>query len=424
MDHYLSPPTSLPLLPAGEKGGGLGSASDADAYADFVRRAGRELVTVPDSAMSLLCGSTFLALRPDLYEKVRQGQTRFGAPAEQVHEDLMASCAMWRRTFPRRLHFWFVRGVKYLVLLLRLVWLLRIVFPLTSRKMRGPSLDISLASHPPRYATPTQGTGCPAGCPGREDSPPQASIVVLSYNRLPYLQTTIAAFLETVGDPCHELIVVDNGSRDGSVEFLRGCRQRGTISKLVLLQENQGISAGYNHGFAAADERSEYVMKLDSDIKILSHGWLAEAIDFLSANRDVGFVALNQVNHPMLRFLAPLRRGGRELLDFADWTVGSAMIIPMRVKRELGSFIEDPELSYAPDDIDYYVRASRKGYRAFFLRKMLVYHQTDLDRSAYRQYTRSKPAGESSQLAIRLAGEYDRGVRPLTVHYEKYCRST
>ena len=76
------------------------------------------------------------------------------------------------------------------------------------------------------------------------------------------------------------------------------------------------------------------------------------------------------------------------------------------------------------DDIDFYVRTSRKGYRAFYLRKMLVYHQTELDRGKYREYDRAKPAGRSSQLAIRLAGQYDRGLRPLEVHYEKYGRSS
>ncbi len=163
-------------------------------------------------------------------------------------------------------------------------------------------------------------------------------------------------------------------------------------------------------------------MKLDSDIRILSRNWLAEAVGFLASNPDVGFVALNQINHPMLRLLRSHWRKGRELMDFADWTAGGAMIIPARTRAELGCFIEDPELAYSPDDIDYYVRASRQGYRVFYLRKVLVYHQSELDRGAYREYNLAKPAVQSSQTAIRLAGEYDRGVRPLAVHYEKYRR--
>ncbi len=103
--------------------------SDSAAYRDFVRRAARDLVAVPDSVMSLLCGRSFLALRPELYEKVREGQARFGLSTAQVYDDLAASCAIARRTLAYRLYFCFVRGVKYLFLLLRLAWLARVVFP-------------------------------------------------------------------------------------------------------------------------------------------------------------------------------------------------------------------------------------------------------------------------------------------------------
>jgi len=383
---------------------------DPDSYSDFVQRAAKGLLVVPEGPMSLLCGSDFGDLRPDLFGEVRQGQARFGLPTERVYDDIIASRARQRRIFACRWYFWFVRGAKYLVLMLRLLWILGIVVPRISRKLAKSSANTPLATPPSRCKV------------GRIRTPPQTSIVVLSFDRLSYLQNTIASFLKTVDDPRHELIVVDNGSQDGSVEYLRDRHERGIISKLILLPDNQGISAGYNHGFAARDEHSEYVMKLDSDIEILSPGWLAEAIGFLSTNPDVGFLAFNQVNHPILRVLRPLRRGKWELMDFADWTVGSAMIIPTRVMEELGFYIEDPQLRYTPDDIDYYVRASRNGYRCFFLRNLLVYHQSHLDRSVYREYSRAKPAGESSQLAIRLAGEYDRGIRPLTVHYEKYRR--
>jgi len=410
MDDYLLPSVTASTPQVGDGYRSSEKMFEREAYGDFVQRSAKGLLVVPDGPMSLLCGSGFGDLRPDLFGKVRQGQARFGMPTEQVYDDVLASRAIQRRTFACRWYFWFVRRTKYLVVMLRLLWILGFVIPRISRKLRKSSANAMLATPPSRCEI------------GRMSTPPRASIVVLSFDRLSYLRNTIAAFLETVDDPRHELIVVDNGSQDGSVHYLRDCHKRGIISKLILLPDNQGISAGYNHGFAARDENSEYVMKLDSDIEILSPNWLAEAIGFLSKNPDVGFVALNQVNHPMLRLLPLLRRGEWELMDFAGWTVGSAMIIPTRVMEEIGFYIEHPQLHYTPDDIDYYVRASRKGYRCFFLRNLLVFHQWYLDHSLYREYRRAKPAGESSQLAIRLAGEYNRGTRPLTVHYEKYRR--
>ena len=161
-------------------------------------------------------------------------------------------------------------------------------------------------------------------------------------------------------------------------------------------------------------------MKLDSDIQILTPDWLRQATDFLFAHPQVGFVALNQVNHPVLRVLPPQRVGETEVMDFGGWPCGSAMLVPKRVQREVGCFVEDTQLKYVPDDIDYFARVSRKGYRVVFLRRLLVHHQGHLDWGQYRVYNRGKPVRQSAQLALQLARDYDRGVRPVELHYEKY----
>jgi GT2 family glycosyltransferase len=250
---------------------------------------------------------------------------------------------------------------------------------------------------------------------------PLTSIVMLSYNRLPYLRNTLSALLEISAGAPYELIVVDNGSSDGSAEFLQAAHEKGQVAKLLLLGENQGISAGYNQGFALADKNTGYFMKLDSDIKVLTQGWLGKVVDFLEANRQVGFVALNQVNDAFLTLLPLVRFGGAEVMDYSEWQLGSAMVFSKRLMDEIGVFIEDAEMTFVPDDIDYYVRASRKGYRAFYLRDVHVYHQWELDLKDYRAYTRGKPRDASIRLALRLARDYDRATRPLEVRYEKYA---
>jgi glycosyltransferase involved in cell wall biosynthesis len=382
---------------------------DTGPYREFLRRLAANLAATPETTVSLLSGRNFLDLRPDVFEAVRQGESEFGLPCEEVYEDLIAARDRRQRTCSGRVHCGLIRSLKRAVMQLRLLAVLWLVFPLTSRRMRR-----RIADDAPRENRPARGDR-PA-----QRAAPRVSIVVLSYNRLAYLRNTIDAVLETTQSVQYELIVVDNGSQDGSVEFLKDARRQGHVAKLVLLRENLGISAGYNYGFAVADERSEYLMKLDGDIQLLSDGWLAKVVGFLAANRQVGFVALTQVNHPMLRLPPRLRMGGQDVMDFVEWPSGGAMVIPKRVRCELGDFIEDGQMKYAPDDIDYGARAVRKGYRALFLRKVLVYHQTDLDKSAYRDYNSGKPAVASSQLALQLAREYDRGVRPLEIHEPKY----
>jgi glycosyltransferase involved in cell wall biosynthesis len=377
-------------------------------YSEFLSRSAKELLAIPDNAISLLFGIAFLQLGPHVFDKVRQGRAQFELPSEQIYDDLLAVYSQKRRSFVERLHFWTVRNVKQFAFALkcRASW---IVVLLTSSRMRGQFIGKSAGT-----------LHAPSGGSRQDTPPPRISIVTLSFNRLAYLRNTLDAVRKTVDQHPYELIVVDNGSEDGSAEFLKEQHQNGLISKVVLLKENHGISAGYNFGFAVADERSDYVMKLDSDIILLSPGWLAEIIDFFSGNGQVGFAALNQVTHPVLRLLPPLRVGGREVMDFGSWPCGSAMIIPKRVMSDIGCFIEDSQLKYEPDDIDYYSRVTRKGYRAFFLRDVLAYHQMHLDSSLYRTYSRGKPAWKSLLLALELARDYDRGDRDVKLIYEKY----
>jgi GT2 family glycosyltransferase len=294
-------------------------------------------------------------------------------------------------------------------MVLRLIGIVAITVLWTSRKVRRRIAG----TRPPDPVLPS------GGRQGASD-PPAISIVVLSCNRLVYLRNTLQALLET-DDPARlEIIVVDNGSHDGSVEYLQRAHRGGVLSKLLLLRENLGISAGYNHGFALADARSPYLMKLDSDIMIQSKDWLARVDDFLRSRPQVGFAALHQVNHPILLTLPVLRLDGWRVMDFGGWPCGSAMILPRRVRAELGCFVEEPKMTYVPDDIDYYARIRRKGYQGLFLHDVVAYHQMNLDRTAYRSYNRDKALRQSGLLAQRLARDYDRGTRPLENRYEQY----
>jgi len=80
----------------------------------------------------------------------------------------------------------------------------------------------------------------------------KASIVLLAYNRFEYLQNTLRSFFATQDYPNYELIVVDNGSTDGGVAYLKDLAGEGLISKLILRSRNHGTSAGFNCGFAYA----------------------------------------------------------------------------------------------------------------------------------------------------------------------------
>ena len=94
-----------------------------------------------------------------------------------------------------------------------------------------------------------------------------------------YLPSVVAAL---AGNPENEIVVVDNGSTDGSADFVRAAFPQ---VKLVALPANLGFGGGSNAGFRAA--RNDVVVLLNSDMRVdagLSRRrcWKASAIRWSS----------------------------------------------------------------------------------------------------------------------------------------------
>lgn len=97
-------------------------------------------------------------------------------------------------------------------------------------------------------------------------STPEVSIVMINYNGLPWLETSVTSVLATE-DVSFEVIVVDDGSSDGSREFLS--RQAAADPRVIpkFLTENAGISGARNAGIDIA--RGTYISIIDSDDRFL-----------------------------------------------------------------------------------------------------------------------------------------------------------
>ena len=84
------------------------------------------------------------------------------------------------------------------------------------------------------------------------------SVITLTLNKLEYTKKFIKSLQKYTKD--FELIIVDNGSTDGTVEYLESL----DFIKLIKNSENKGFSAGNNQGIAIAE--GEYIGFLNNDI--------------------------------------------------------------------------------------------------------------------------------------------------------------
>jgi GT2 family glycosyltransferase len=109
------------------------------------------------------------------------------------------------------------------------------------------------------------------------------SIVMLNYNGLKYLKKTIPEILKIKYEN-HEFIIVDNGSTDGSIEFIKKFRE----IKLIENKKNLGYSMGKNIGVRKST--GEIILLIDNDIMIKDKNILNKISKKLNKNTILTFM--------------------------------------------------------------------------------------------------------------------------------------
>ena len=106
------------------------------------------------------------------------------------------------------------------------------------------------------------------------------TIVIPNYNGINFLKDCLESLLrQTYRD--YEIIIVDNASTDGSVEWVR---ENYPAVHIIRLSENKGFSAAVNIGIKASDK--EFVALVNSDT-IAEEDWLFNLVDMIQGSEDI-----------------------------------------------------------------------------------------------------------------------------------------
>jgi len=181
-----------------------------------------------------------------------------------------------------------------------------------------------------------------------------------AYNVEPYIGEAIrSALAQTYAD--FELIVVDDGSKDGTAEVVRPFLESDPRVRMVQ-QSNHGLAAARNTALRAA--RGEFLALLDSD-DLWDPAFLASQIAILQARPAVDIVTgngwyLGGPKHGQPTRPYPDRRADPDLASIIgdEWSVFIMSVFRRRVYTVVGPF---DEAMRSNEDYDFWLRAAMAG---------------------------------------------------------------
>jgi glycosyltransferase involved in cell wall biosynthesis len=209
-------------------------------------------------------------------------------------------------------------------------------------------------------------------------NPPKISVVVCNFNGKRYLGDCLHS-LERLHYPDFEVIVVDDGSTDGSGKFLEAME-----GVRIIRQENLGLAVARNRGIAAAE--GEIVAFTDADC-IVDRDWLYFLAKAFESGDLAGVGGPNIAPPPATALQATVAAApgapAHVLLtdQLAEHLPGCNMAFRRAVLEAIGGFL--PDFRVAGDDVDLCWRLLDRGHLLGFAPGALVWHHRRPTVSAY-----------------------------------------
>ncbi|MBB6675595.1 glycosyltransferase family 2 protein [Cohnella nanjingensis] len=208
----------------------------------------------------------------------------------------------------------------------------------------------------------------------------RASILIPSYNRLDLLQACVASIRKHTTDVDYEVIVVDDGSTDGTADW---CRREKLA--LVSLPRNEGFPIACNKGMRLAS--GDTIVLLNNDT-IVSSRWLSNLMTALYSEPSIGIVGpvcnyvsgKQQVHYPYVdldefqRIAARVNVSTPKKWRRVERVVGLCLVFRRELMEAIGLLDERFSPGHYEDD-DYCLRARLHGFGLLICPDALIHHE-------------------------------------------------
>lgn len=225
------------------------------------------------------------------------------------------------------------------------------------------------------------------------------SIIIVSFNTKEILTDCIKSVIKYTKGIEYEIIVVDNESKDGSLERIKELKN--TYSQISLIDAKTNLGFGKANNLGAKNAKGEYLLLLNSDTLIFDNA-IKESLESLKSIPNCGVFSCKLLNanksvqasgghFPTIGnvfawqlFIDDLPIIGSLIHSFhpqiasynksrqMDWVTGAFMIIPKKVFDEVGGF--DENIFMYTEEMELCFRLKQIGYQTVFQISPAIIH--------------------------------------------------
>jgi len=213
----------------------------------------------------------------------------------------------------------------------------------------------------------------------------KVSVVVPNWNGMDSLGACLDSLLAQTLPA--RIIVVENGSKDGSLEFLQKSYPQ---VELVVHQKNKGFAGGVNAGIRKSiADNDDYVALFNNDA-VADKDWLKNLVNDLGINTDTGIATCKLMGmdkthldstgdqYTVWGLPYPRGRGETDMNKYDNYVQifaasGGASLYRVKMLEEIGLFDEDFFAYY--EDVDISFRAQLAGWKVRYVPEAVAYHQ-------------------------------------------------
>ena len=236
---------------------------------------------------------------------------------------------------------------------------------------------------------------------------PKVVVLILSYDGKFLLEDAVGSYLDN-NYANFEVVVIDNGSVDGTEEYVE---ETFPEARVIRLEKNRGYSGGFNFGlkYAFDQAQADYVLITNNDVKV-DPNIIAELVKTAETDEKIGFVTGKAYYYDRPDTLQTVGKyedpikwngehiGGREV-DRGQYDEVAErcfiddifMLVSQKLYRETGGY--DTAFFFQAEEYDWQARAKARGYKIMYTPHAKLWHKESMTvgkQSAFKAYCDSR----------------------------------